>query len=107
MINNNLNIVKRFYRTIGFPGIIGCIDCIYVVIVPFTTNLNLMENQHPEYLYINRKNYHFINVQLICDSKLKILNVNSLFLGSTHDNHTIYGITATFYQLFKNYTSII
>ncbi|XP_008189496.1 putative nuclease HARBI1, partial [Acyrthosiphon pisum] len=76
-----------FYRTTGFPGVIGCIDCTHVAIVPPTTNLNLVENQHPEYLYINQKNYHFINVQLICDSKLNILNVNALFPGSTHDNH--------------------
>ncbi|XP_029348125.1 putative nuclease HARBI1 isoform X2 [Acyrthosiphon pisum] len=76
-----------FYRTTGFPGVIGCIDCTHVAIVPPSTNLNLVENHHPEYLYINRKNYHSINVQLICDSKLKILNVNALFPGSTHDNH--------------------
>lgn len=65
MINNNWNVVIRFYRTTGFPGVIGCIDCTHVAIVPPTNNLNLVENQHPEYLYINRKNYHSINVQLV------------------------------------------
>ncbi|XP_060847995.1 putative nuclease HARBI1 [Rhopalosiphum padi] len=78
---------KKFYTHTGFPGIIGCIDCTYVAIVPPSSNLNLIENQHPEHIYVNRKCYHSINVQLICDSDLKILNVNALFPGSTHDAH--------------------
>ncbi|XP_022167246.1 putative nuclease HARBI1 [Myzus persicae] len=78
---------NEFYKETGFPGIIGCVDCTHVAIVPPSTNLNLNENQYPEYIYVNRKGYHSINVQLICDSKLKILNVNALFPGSTHDIH--------------------
>ncbi|KAF0692584.1 putative nuclease HARBI1, partial [Aphis craccivora] len=31
------------------------------------------------------KNYHIINVQIICDSRMKILNVSSLFPGSVND----------------------
>ncbi|CAI6373946.1 unnamed protein product [Macrosiphum euphorbiae] len=78
---------NEFYKETGFPGIIGCVDCTHVAIVPPSTNLNLNENQYPEYIYVNRKGYHSINVQLICDSKLNILNVNALFPGSTHDIH--------------------
>ncbi|CAI6352599.1 unnamed protein product [Macrosiphum euphorbiae] len=62
-INELTDIRNGFYRDTGFPGVIG--SCIY----------------------INRKGYYSINVQLICDSKLKILNVNALFPGSTHDIH--------------------
>ncbi|CAI6373046.1 unnamed protein product [Macrosiphum euphorbiae] len=83
-----LNAVRHeFYLKTGFPGVIGCLDCTHVAIVPPSKNLNLEENRYPEYMYVNRKNYHSINVQLICDSNLKILNVNALFPGSTHDAH--------------------
>ncbi|CAI6373074.1 unnamed protein product [Macrosiphum euphorbiae] len=85
---NELNDIRNgFYRNTGFPGVVGCIDCTHVAITPPSTNLNLNENQHPEYIYVNRKGYHSINVQLICDSNLKILNVNALFPGNTHDTH--------------------
>ncbi|XP_008178347.1 putative nuclease HARBI1 [Acyrthosiphon pisum] len=86
-VNELTDIRNGFYRDTGFPGVIGCIDCAHVAITPPSSNLNLDENQHPEYIYVNRKGYHSINVQLICDSKLKILNVNALFPGSTHDIH--------------------
>jgi len=55
----------RFYRKTGFPGVIGCLDCTYVAIAPPSKNLNLNENRYPEYMYVNRKHYHSINVQLV------------------------------------------
>ncbi|CAH1709192.1 unnamed protein product [Aphis gossypii] len=86
-LNELTEIRNEFYRETGFPGVIGCIDCTHVAIVSPSTNLNLNENQNPEHIYVNRKGYHSINVQLICDSKLRILNVNARFPGSTHDTH--------------------
>ncbi|XP_028142516.1 putative nuclease HARBI1 [Diabrotica virgifera virgifera] len=69
----------RFFDLYGFPGILGIIDCTHVAIVaPKDPN-------HPEHIYVNRKNYHSLNVQLVCDHDLKILNVNSRFPGSSHD----------------------
>ncbi|KAJ8913917.1 hypothetical protein NQ315_005715 [Exocentrus adspersus] len=41
--------------------------------------------EFPEHAYVNRKMYHSINVQLICDVDMKILNVNARFPGSVHD----------------------
>lgn len=52
----------RFYRRHEFPGVIGCIDCTHIAIVPPSGNNN---NIHPEHLYINRKGYHSINTQLV------------------------------------------
>ncbi|KAL5236887.1 hypothetical protein ACI65C_004297 [Semiaphis heraclei] len=75
---------NEFYETTGFQGCIGCIDCTHVAIVP--PNKDPL-NANPEYIYINRKGYHSVNVQLICDSKLRIMNVNALFPGSTNDSH--------------------
>ncbi|XP_018359008.1 PREDICTED: putative nuclease HARBI1 isoform X3 [Trachymyrmex cornetzi] len=53
----------QFYRKFEFPGTIGCIDCTHIAIVPPAANNNV----HPEHIYINRKGYHSITTQLICD----------------------------------------
>lgn len=42
------------------PGIVGCIDCTHVAIVPPKQQDPLA----PEHIFINRKQYHSINVQL-------------------------------------------
>lgn len=64
-----------------FPGIIGAIDCTHVAIAAPSNN----NEQYPGFVYLNRKGYHSINVQLICDANLKILNCNAKYPGSTHD----------------------
>ncbi|KAK5648021.1 hypothetical protein RI129_002913 [Pyrocoelia pectoralis] len=76
-----LNSVRReFYEKYGIPGIVGVIDCTHVAIYPPTRNGN-----HPEHIYVNRKNYHSINTQLVCDVNMKITNANARFPGSSHD----------------------
>jgi len=52
----------RFYMATGFQGCIGCIDCTHVAIVPPSKD---PLNTNPEYIYVNRKGYHSINVQLV------------------------------------------
>lgn len=76
------SIRQRFYDAYGFPGVIGCVDCTHVAIFPPPKNHPI----YPEHIYVNRKGYHSINVQLICDDQLKILSVNSKYPGSTHDS---------------------
>lgn len=51
----------RFFEEYGFPGVIGCIDCTHVAIVPPKRD----DPEYPEHLYVNRKGYHSINVQLV------------------------------------------
>ena len=58
----------RYYEKFQFPGIIGCIDCTHVAIFP----PGITDEEHPEHLYVNRKGYHSINVQLV---SLKLLVV--------------------------------
>ncbi|XP_024878548.1 putative nuclease HARBI1, partial [Temnothorax curvispinosus] len=70
----------QFYRKFEFPGTIGCIDCTHVAIFPPANN-----NVHPEHIYINRKGYHSINTQLICDWRLRIMHINARYPGSIHD----------------------
>lgn len=48
----------------GFPGVCGCIDCTHIAIVAPSGNLGA-ENNYPEHIYVNRKNYHSINTQLV------------------------------------------
>ena len=37
------------------------------------------------FAYLNRKNFHSVNVQLICDAKCVLLNVVARWPGGTHD----------------------
>ncbi|XP_023230978.1 putative nuclease HARBI1 [Centruroides sculpturatus] len=79
--NNKLYIHFRFYDKYTFPGVIGAIDCCHVAIVsPPVEDIN-----YPEHIYVNRKGYHSLNVQLICDANMYIMNVNARFPGSVHD----------------------
>lgn len=61
----------------GFPGAIGAIDGTHIAI------LKPHENEHN---FINRKHFHSLNVQIICDPNLKIRSINSNYGGSTHDS---------------------
>ena len=51
---------RGFYDKGGFPGVIGCVDGTHVKIQGPTKN----END-----YVNRKGFHSINVQAICNHK--------------------------------------
>ncbi|XP_042909899.1 putative nuclease HARBI1 [Parasteatoda tepidariorum] len=42
---------------------------------------------HWEQNYVNRKNIHSLNVQLVVDMQQKILNIVARFPGSTHDSY--------------------
>ncbi|XP_044762629.1 putative nuclease HARBI1 [Coccinella septempunctata] len=70
---------NQFYQNHGFPGVVGCIDCTHI----FPPKVD--DEVYPERIYVNRKGYHSINVQLICDARLRILNINAKFPGSTND----------------------
>lgn len=71
------NIKTQFAAMSGFPNVIGAIDCTHVAIKAPSVN---------EVAYVNRKNVHTINVQIICDSNLIITNLVARWPGSTHDS---------------------
>lgn len=75
------DIKTRFYEKYNLGGIIGCIDCTHVAIVAPPAD----DPEFPGLAYINRKGYHSINVQVVCDSNLKIVAVNARYPGSVHD----------------------
>ncbi|KAJ8932441.1 hypothetical protein NQ314_014655 [Rhamnusium bicolor] len=73
-MNEIQDLRARFFRQYNFPGVVGCIDCTNVA-------------NEDEHIYVNRKQYHSLNVQLICDENLKIMNVVARFPGNAHDAH--------------------
>ncbi|CAI6376316.1 unnamed protein product [Macrosiphum euphorbiae] len=81
---DELNAVRRgFNEKFGFQGVVGVVDCTHIAIFPPPINDEL----YPEHIYVNRKGYHSINTQLICDVNLRILNVCAKYPGSSHDSH--------------------
>nr|XP_055057063.1 putative nuclease HARBI1 [Misgurnus anguillicaudatus] len=65
-----------FYQIARIPNVKGAIDCTHVRLKPPSVN---------EYAYINRKNYHSVNVQLICNARLCLLNAVARWPEGTHD----------------------
>ena len=56
---NRKTIIKQaFFAKNGFPGVIGCIDC---------THIRIQAPRINENDFVNRKGYHSLNVQAICD----------------------------------------
>ena len=55
----------------------GAIDC---------THVRIKSPSIDEHLYVNRKNFHSINIQGVCDAELKFLNIIAKWPGSTHDS---------------------
>lgn len=60
---NISNRIKReFYEVAGFPNVLGAID---------GTHVRIKKPSQNEANYVNRKHYHSINVQAVCDVKGK------------------------------------
>ncbi|XP_028171560.1 putative nuclease HARBI1 [Ostrinia furnacalis] len=71
------NIIKNgFYEKFGFPGVVGCID---------GTHIAITKPAEFEERYFNRKRYHSLNAQIICDSDLNILSIDASHGGASHD----------------------
>ncbi|KAJ8965083.1 hypothetical protein NQ317_016113 [Molorchus minor] len=77
------SVVKQGFMEMqnGFPGIVGAIDGTQIAISAPSINNELF----PPLLFYNRKGFYSLNVQIICDSKLKIMAINARFPGSVHD----------------------
>ena len=65
--NDEIQRVKEgFFRKGGFPGVIGCVH---------GTHVRLQRPSQNEADYVNRKGYHSINVQAICDHRGEKLEI--------------------------------
>lgn len=68
----------KFERKYNMPGTLGLID---------GTHVGMAAMPHIiEHAFMNRKYYHSINVQIVCDSDMMITSVNCRYSGSTHDS---------------------
>lgn len=76
----DINECKTGFRAIcKLDDVIGALDCTHVRI------LRPSSNRFPDE-YINRKNFHSINVQGVCDASYKFLSVVAEWPGSVHDS---------------------
>lgn len=69
-------IMHGFYEYANFPNVVGAVD---------GTHIRIKAPSTDEHLYVNRKNYHSINVQGVCNSQMKFLNIVARWPGATHD----------------------
>jgi len=69
-------IKAEFYDLAGFPNVLGCVD---------GTQIPILAPKVNEHVYVCRKGFHSLNVQGICDAKLRFLNIVTKYPGSTHD----------------------
>lgn len=65
------------------PGVLSIVDGTHVTVSALPNAI--------EHAYMNRKGFHSINVQIACDSKMLITNINARFPGSTHDSYIFLG----------------
>ena len=72
----SINDTLQNFATIKyFPRVIDVIDGTHIPIKAPSVN---------EHIYVNRKHFYSLNVQVICDSKQLILNYCCKYPGSTH-----------------------
>ncbi|XP_069498857.1 putative nuclease HARBI1 [Ambystoma mexicanum] len=66
-----------FHVLAGMPNVIGALDCTHVELVVW---------HDMEVVYCNRKQYHSINVQMVCNESKMITHCCARYPGSTHDS---------------------
>ncbi|MCL4154174.1 UNVERIFIED_CONTAM: hypothetical protein GTU68_060049 [Idotea baltica] len=71
------NVAHSFYLLRRIPNVCGAIDGSHIAIKRPTVN---------EHVYVNRKGFHSINVQAICDADFTFTNIVVRYPGSTHDS---------------------
>lgn len=71
---------QQFHQLADFPGVVGAVD---------GTHVRIQAPSEHEGSYVNRKNYHSINVQVIVAADSRILDVVANWPGSTHDSRIL------------------
>ena len=78
-----------FLSIANFPGVIGVIN---------GTHIRIVAPKEQEDVFVNRKGYHSINVQVVFDANYRILDILTKWPGSVHDARILNGsgVTALF-----------
>jgi len=72
-----MGVKEDFYRVAKFPNIIGAID---------GTHIAIKRPKENEVGFVNRKQYHSMNVQVICNNKHLFMDAVAKWPGATHDS---------------------
>lgn len=85
-----------FEALFNFPGILGVVDGTHVALTALPLEI--------ENAYVNRKGFHSINTQIVCNANMLITNINARFPGSTHDAFIFGGsvLNTRLEQLYHN-----
>jgi len=73
---NTIN--QEFFNKSGIPNVLGIVD---------GTHINIMAPWENEPSFVNRKQNHSINTQVICDHNYKIQDLVAEWPGSCHDSY--------------------
>ncbi|KAJ4437797.1 putative nuclease HARBI1 [Periplaneta americana] len=71
------NEIERNFRENGFPGVIGVID---------GSHIKIDKPSNDPDSYLNRKHFHSIQLQVVCDHQRRIRDIFVGFPGSVHDS---------------------
>uniref|UniRef100_A0A915I3B3 DDE Tnp4 domain-containing protein n=1 Tax=Romanomermis culicivorax TaxID=13658 RepID=A0A915I3B3_ROMCU len=69
---------QKFFEQGHFPKVIGLID---------GTHIRIIAPAQFKNVYVNRKSFHSLNVQGVCDDASYFTNLTAMWPGSTHDAH--------------------
>ena len=73
-------VMQGFSSIPNMPGVIGAIDC---------THVRIKAPSGDAFAYINRKNFHSVNVQPISDAKCVLLNAVARWPAGMHDSFNL------------------
>lgn len=79
-VNDQEQIKRDFYAIARLPNIIGAIDC---------THVRIKAPSPDAFPFLNCKQYHSINVQIISDSNYILLNAVARWPGGAHDSFVL------------------
>ncbi|XP_067904668.1 putative nuclease HARBI1 [Heterodontus francisci] len=77
---SNAERARRFSAIAGFPKVQGVVNCTHVAIRSPAGHSGT---------FINRKVFHSLNVQLVCDHRKRIMQVCERYPGSCHDAYIL------------------
>ncbi|KAF7687865.1 putative nuclease HARBI1 [Silurus meridionalis] len=81
---------EEFFRVAGIPNVIGVIDCAHIAIkAPNADNSS----------YVNKKGFHSINCQLVCDARGLLLSAQTHWPGSLA--HRAVFTQSSVYKMFE------